>query len=339
MAKGKNIIIGCGGAGANIVGKTIDALVEMNGKGFADSEAIFFDTSKASIKRYEGKGGVFLVEGVEDGSGGDQMINIKYVRMAVKSFIDKYNIKPFETGVYYTVVYGIAGGSGSGIGTLLIEVMMEYGIHVQAVIVGDTSTALYTENTRRSIVNLDRKVRAADKILPVRYFDNYTAKGTSYASRLEDVDKSIFHHISTFNMLASGENYDIDQMDVAMLIDPKKAKSGQDTPAGLYVLMSLVGQEITVPAHLNVVHARTLTTDDISPDLNVDTQTRKVGYIANPEILEIYGKGSFPFHYLLITNYFTSVMHEITTRRKHFTEMKEKITVDNFDGEEDVESF
>lgn len=333
MSKGKLRLIALGGAGISIVGNLTPRLKELGTDGFAEIEPIFFDASEANAKRHPGVAEFHRVQSIYqtkqvDGGGGARVENIDHIRPAVKAFTDAIGVNPNETSVFYVLVFGMAGATGSTAGPLFTQILQESGLPFYVIAIGDSLTKASSENTIKTLAGLDAATKRAGKPLTISYHDNFTAADVvEQSEREETVDKRVYRDLVAFSMLASGDNYNIDQKDVATLITTPPPLVA--LPAGLYQFMIFGGSNVDLGKVYKPMVGRTITVDDVSPDFNASLHHHKHGYVSEENVFKAFDATKFPIHYVTISNYFTSISDTLNRRVKEFEDALAKVKTDD----------
>jgi len=337
--KGKIVLIGAGGAGVTIVGNLSGPLKDLK-SGFSDIEVEYIDTSLSNIRNFDHDENNFhLIESTnigEDilGSASERKSNAPHIVESVRDFINKKNYTKTKISTYYVVVSSGGGGSGSVISPMIVKNLLEKGLPVVTVLVGDSRSGLSTINTLHTIASFNAISKMTNKPLSLIYMDNAKSHGETIKDRVEFVDKEIFKHLSALSAFLSGENTSIDQKDMAAFIDPSIYTTIHIRP-GLYGL-SVFSKDVILPAHVSPTLSVTLSTDDISPDINVEFRQDKYGTTDNQNVISVF-KGQFPIHLVSYANSFSIIENELKDKKEALEESLRAATVDDVTSHNDAD--
>jgi hypothetical protein len=150
-------IIGCGGAGINMVRRVLPSLV-----GRANHIAI--DTSTANLQANE--------EAIIIGGGGSGLVRSLSVS-AVAQRIASLTDEELELADINIVVFSLSGGSGSVIGPLLIsDIAQRRKRLVIALTIASSQSEKHTDNTLKTLQSLRMIVDDHKLYLPITIYDN-----------------------------------------------------------------------------------------------------------------------------------------------------------------------
>lgn len=311
MVKGKIRLIGCGGAGINVVANLEEPLSQL-GYGFSDIETMYVDTSLANAKRYgfHDQPSFKLIKSIDvgielEGAGGERRENVKHLVEAAKNIVNENNMKD-EPHVFNVIVFSASGGTGSVIGPLLAGAMLEKNITTSTIVIGDTDCILYAINTNRTLKSLDSIVRLANKSMCVYYVNNSEMEANSVEKRKEEADKSIFNILAVYSLFCSGHLTDIDSKDMKNFFSPHAYKT-VDIPKGL---LSVAAYEsgFHFDSSIEPMILRVAFTDGQSTDTDgVMFRNKKEGYVEGFDDNKIYNDKSFPIFLLSYSNWFSFV--------------------------------
>lgn len=298
----KLVVIGAGGGGTSVVGKAIKGLEGM-GDGFSTIEYHFIDTSKNNYDMIDPIGDFYKVEklasndkNIINGAGGTRSIEmIKEINANVPIFLDKIKLTKKETNTFVCLVFSASGGSGSNIGILLAEYLMDKNIPTFALVIGDSGDALKLRNTQAVLATLNKKATDKGKCLITYYVNNaeMDASQTKGESIANDRFKNVMGIMSLF---LSGDNESLDSTDMANFINQQDYK-GIKTPAGLYSLSVHTGNgEIKLPNYCIPTVARTLTAPGKDVEFGLNVLHHKIGTVVSENALALFGEKSFPLH-------------------------------------------
>ncbi len=227
MKKGKLVVIGCGGAGINIVSESSLDLKNVTA-GQTDVELMFVDTSNANEHRVVHAGGqldrIATTSASKDeivGSGGERGSNVEDVKEGVKNFLDNHNIMKPTPGEFYVVVSSLSGGSGSLLAPLLVQQLGMKDIPVIYIAVGDSKDAKSNINTSKSLKTCSSIAKGLNKPISMFYIDNSDYEGSEY-EQIEKVNETIKTFLLTLTIFCSGKNEGMDYSDMKMFFNPGK---------------------------------------------------------------------------------------------------------------------
>lgn len=302
----------CGGAGINIAGGNEKHGLHNLGilskhKGFANIQFNYLDSSRANIDKITPQGEFYqvakvgLTEAEIQGAGGNRINIVKQVQDFLPKYIDQNGYHKKVTGEYHIVVASASGASGSVLQPILINHFFKVGIPVIAVVIGDSSNALYSKNTKNTLASLHNMAIKANKVLPIIYANNNRAEQGDLAAKERETDRVIWSTISTLSAFLSGDNEALDAKDLEVFVD-QSSYTAITIPPGLYGLR-MFSKQISVPEGTKPVVARTLTLHDVPYDINVQLLHHKVGYITDPEVIKIF-QDQVPLHLVSYSNFF-----------------------------------
>jgi hypothetical protein len=308
--KNKINILCAGGAGISIADKVIRAVANL-GEGFADIRVRYMDTSRANIKNItHNEDDFWLVKGksaskiVISGSGGVRSDNTSDIDVNVKEFMDKHKLLSRVTGEYNIVIFSAGGGSGSVIGPLYVKNLLERGINVLPIVIGDSTSGGTAVNTLGTLATLSNISLTQGKPLSIMYVNNHSYIEHGALGAIETVNEIIFNSLCTLSLFLSGENESLDFRDLEIFIDPSTYKK-LDVPVGLCGI-GIYSKTVDIPKGTIPTLTRTLSVHGTSPDINVpNPMHHKVGYVTEKNAIETY-EGQFPLHMVSYLNFFTA---------------------------------
>ena len=352
IIRGTLIIHAAGGAGTNICHKDkknpngVTALEEL--KKFDDTlcehRFHYIDTTDKTVKDFVNEIDFFRVTGdshdgkVIDGSGGERGTNMDAISKSVARYLDERGYKSQKTGEYHLVVFSASGGSGSITAAVIIRSLLARDIPVIAVVIGDNTTGLYSQNTINTLATLSNiaKNPKINKPLSVIYLNNKDFGKVAFQA-ISNANKAIMDAVTMLSFFLSGRNSDLDHTDMLNIIDQSRQRSlapyVTGEKAGLYQLMFFTG-DVSLPDSGIAYSARSLTDERTSPDIpNVEIFHAKHGIVNDEDLLEIFGQ-QFPLHMLSVANYLdaeektlhttTENFHSAASRKEHSTIQQSK---------------
>lgn len=330
-------VTAAGGAGISLADKVIKN-VGILGDGFSNIDIKYIDTSKADISKIEhNPEDFFLVKSSEFskseimGSGAERKTNVGPIVESTKVFLDKNKyLKPDPTE-YHLVLFSASGGTGSVLGSILVNSLMERDIPVIALMIGDSSNALSAINTINTIAGLNSMAVKNNKPLSVMYVNNNDFIEDGALSGVMNANKAIFNAVSVLSLFLSGENESIDNQDMINIIDQSKYSTIKVKP-GLYGLTTF-SKEVMLQQGVIPTVARTLTTKGISPDINVKLLHHKAGIVTSENVIEIFGD-QYPLHIVSAANQFTIENEKLKSITDEYYNMMDGIVVNDIVGSE-----
>lgn len=246
----KTKVIGCGGAGSNIV--------EHLKNGFGENgyiEYLTMDSSdsnkKEGIKLFQIKENT--VEGKAlSGSGGIRGENLEHYRPGVKEFINTELLHNYD-GVIY-LVFSSSGASGNILATLLLQEILPLKIPMCCVVVHDSSTKKYAESSYKTMETIFKTAVKNNCALPVVYFLNKNSNKITNDTILEEFSSIMKFH-DTDNLK------EIDNQDMKNFYNSIKYSSS--IPAGVYSIATIKPEFVNnVIEKYEVIIGRCLTNDE-----------------------------------------------------------------------------
>lgn len=187
-------IIGLGGCGINNLKRYLANgyfTQDFNMLGLDTSDRNIFDTDKVIFERVPGT----------QGSGSDQSLNADKYPDFLKRIISQYEIEGLVI-----LLYSGSGGTGSSMGPTLHEMLVERGVKVVSVVVGDMADVNRGTNTVRTLLNLNAITELGYPALYAYYQNGKVPQGS--------IDEDISGFIDTARVVLSDENARIDTMDI-----------------------------------------------------------------------------------------------------------------------------
>lgn len=183
--------------------------------------------------------------------------------------------------------------SGSVIGPMLLDALMEKDIPVIAVIVGDSSDALKCRNNQSVLSTLSKKAVAKGKCLLTYYINNADMDGNITQSELA-ANTKIQHAMTIMSLFLSGVNEALDSTDIRLFINQHEYH-GITVPAGIYTVSFHAGDKIQLPDYAVPSVARTLTIGNDEVAFTLPVLHHKHGKIVNEEAIKLF-TGKVPIH-------------------------------------------
>ena len=286
--KGKLNLIGVGGAGINSTVETYEYIKEL-GNMFSDVSINLLDTSIKTIKNYRKYSEDFKLittnkVSVEDYDGMGSERKNKDVNSDFKSSVEEYvDLMKFNKSRsdFYVITISTTGATGSTIGLMLADIMLNLGYNLIVVMIGSTSSLIRINNDIDTTVKLNSIAVRNNKALSVIYFNN-TIDGNVNSKNEKIVNSRIRRILSVFSLYISGSVHNLDLQDIINFITPTNYSTFNINP-GIYELV--VGQGNI--SDDNILLALSIIKDESSSfDINTSLLVDKTGYLQ--EIEEIF---------------------------------------------------
>lgn len=217
-------LFGCGGAGVNVVSHYAGRDRE---KGCANLIPSLIDTSASNLRRHQlSDENVYQVEGL-DGSGKIRSENHGEINKVIKEILVK--MPPTDFNI---VSFSTSGGSGSVIGPLIIKELLSRGLSVVAVVVGSDESVIAAENTLKTLQSMELIAKKVETPIVMSYHHN------DQGSRRSSVDQEMFASIACLSMLASGDNLEMDRLDLVHWLNYPKVNGATPRLNTLEIAMS-----------------------------------------------------------------------------------------------------
>jgi len=336
----KIILHSCGGAGISIADKAITYLRNNENEKKAQLVMHGLDTSETNYpntREFKTVADFWKMENINlddsyfDGSGGVRGHNSESIVKGVQAYLDAKKYLAPKKGELHVILAGASGGSGNIIASMLLKNLLDKGVPVTLIIVGDDNSAKAAENTRKALTTLNSIAGAKRKrITTMRLLFNNNKEGNNILSAYEDVDAEVAIHIDvlrTFN----GELRDLDFQDLVNIVSPK----GEDfsLPIGMYTLQSRIGENKEVTNDKTIVMTRTIITN---PETfkGISVMHSKIGQISDEslkeKVINNYNVDGVPsnINLLLISGGLKSELDYLTERETTIKENLDKIKLD-----------
>lgn len=303
MAQGNIIAHFCGGAAINIADRVVNTIADL-GEGFSKIHFSYLDTSRANIDKISPRGEFFKIEtksyGKEEiaGSGGERREHAKDIIANVNDYLNKHKFLRKETNEYHMVTFSASGGSGNTLGVFIIKALMERNIPVFAVVVGDSSNAMYAINTLNVLATLNKMAIDNKKPLSLIYVNNHSYSNDGVDAAEKSANKVLFTSIAAMSLFLSGDNEGIDNQDMINFIDQSNYTTIKVKP-GLYGT-HIYSKDISLPDGATPTMARVLTLANQDFTLRTTLLHYKRGIVTNPNVFNTITEDQFP---LIVVNY------------------------------------
>jgi len=312
MERKANIILhAVGGAGINIAN---DIVNKYDYENLANLEVYSFDSTDKTVQAYADLEETFYKAvsskrrsmGI-DGSGGERKSPalVKEYSINVKNYLDEFNLAEPKVENFHIVIHSGSGGTGSTAGALLTQELLQAGNIVMPIIIGDTSSLLFTNNTIKTIESLENIATRNKIALPLVYFNN-TVNGISNRDTEADINNKVVTLMFLVGSMLSGKIRNIDNEDIRKFLQPTLFSSIR-VNSGIYEVGVKVGKLDIEDAFL----VRTLTTENADEPVEILSKTlqNKTGYIIDEEIYSLFD--NLPIHMFLRNDSIYNIFEEL----------------------------
>lgn len=300
-------IYACGGCGTNILKTFLENQRKLPAlfKHAARINPFVIDTSmsdmKDGIKLDDDK--VFLIPGM-DGKGkkrsGEDLQKIAATMPQI--------LNEFRPAKFNIIIHSTGGGSGSTIGPILNTNLMKDPETVNIIFaIGSSGCQAEVINTIDTISGYDKNAKLKNIPAVMRYLENTSAM------TLDDVNNVIIEEIILLAHMFSGVST-LDTSDIKNWAHYNKMTEFEAGLSGMEIIKGPISLDRSVtPMSAITLRSRT------APD-NQDDNIAYRGDGLYPEtIIKEMGEESFPMNFVIIDNYFTSIVNEF---QKKNSEMK-----------------
>lgn len=298
----------CGGAAINIGNDVLNPISDL-GEGYSKIIFNYLDTSRANIDKIQPRGEFFLVttksHGKEaiDGSGGERREHAREIIANVNDYLNKHKFLRKETNEYHLVAFSSSGGSGNTLGAYIIKALMERSIPVFAVVIGDSSNAMYSINTLNVLATLNKFALDANKPLSLIYVNNNNYMSNGIAAAEKTANQILFTTLTTMSLFLSGDNEGIDNQDMINFVDQSNYTTIKVKP-GLYGT-HIYSKEMTLPNGATPTMARILTLPGQDFNLSATLLHYKRGIVTNANVFSCIKEDQFPLMLVNYANFFS----------------------------------
>lgn len=268
MSKQKNTLrlYGVGGAGINILN---NINLPSDATGFPESHFTIIDTSKSNLAIKNVKNlNAFLIPGI-DGGGKDRRFTFEMGKDSINKILREHAPKDFNI-----VIFGLSGATGSVLGPLLIEELLNRGETVVGMGIISTASAKETLNAYNTIGTLQNiSLKKVKKPVVVSFYENNNDTSRS------NVDASLETHIRALAMLVSGMNMELDKQDISNWLNYQLVSN---IPYQLTdLLVYLFDKDINLSANITGISVANLLRTKDDKELMIGQQYSCVGYCAS----------------------------------------------------------
>lgn len=305
-------IYGCGGAGLNIAN---ELNLSEDTQYLPDTKYSLIDTSESNIHHAKSlKGTPWLVPGV-DGSGKDG----KFAEEIVKPHLNAILLDnpPADFNI---VVFSLSGGSGSSIGTLLVEELLKRNKSTIVVAIQSTADLKESTNSYRTLGKLqDIATNKVKKPVIISHYEN-----TAGTPRVV-VNAKIIDEIKALAILVSGVNEELDYQDLSNWLNFDKSTGIKPQLADLVINMKSSDNpgipKGDIPA---VISMASLLMSKSEEPLQVDSLYSCVGYFS--EAAQVTYKSNIPtMEFMISVDYLQQRVETLNKRINLLKNSKEII--------------
>ena len=303
-------LYGCGGCGVNLV-SGFNNIKNKNEDGFADINPIFIDTSLSNILDYKRDNkSYYIFEGL-DGAGKKRNEHYDTIKERSLELINKF--KPSDLNI---IIHSASGGSGSVIGPVLINELINKNATTIGILVGSSDSKIETHNSINTLKSYESISRRLNHPIICSYQEN-----TKDNQRIK-VDIRVKTIISLLCLFFSGENKELDTSDLRNFLNYSKVTDYEPR----LCLLDFFNGNINIENDQNVISAITLRDENSDYDLEHDIEYHAVGYI-NPSIGKDWVQSNIklPIHGTIINNGFNKIITRLTNKLEAMQENRRAI--------------
>jgi hypothetical protein len=262
MKKKEVTIYFVGGCGLNLAEHTeASQLGEFTG--FAKPNIVYYDSSNSNLP--EKNPGKVSIRHETDGFGKSRAEAFAVLKSGAAQNLLKEN-PPAELSV---VVFSLSGGTGSVMGPLIIDSLLQMGKPVVAIGILAAECERTTKNTIDTIKTLAAISKKNNKPVVMSFHDNFGPGST-----LESVNLNVSQEIRALLLLGSGQNLGLDSTDIAKFLQYNF--NATNHPAGLVDLLINFGNSVEVDTAITTI---SLLKSQASEQLRIARAASAVGYL------------------------------------------------------------
>lgn len=268
----RTIIHACGGCGVNITATELD-LFKHQPEIYGEVVTKYIDTTKADIDEYDfiNENDVHIISSGKlndsvDGAGGVREALDRYITEDIKNYVDRLKIDKKDIHI---VLSSASGGSGSLIGPRLIHNLKMLNLPVIYIMVTDTSSIVYTENSLKTAKHIEIAGNKYNYSIPTIMVDN--------KDPIDVVNSRVSLQVEQLAILFNGMHKSIDSTDIAMFVSNAYDKE----VTGLVTLSIHTNDTISKLTDSLITTLRVLTTDrlyKIDTTILPKVKQYKIGY-------------------------------------------------------------
>lgn len=267
--RGKIRLFGCGGTGINVVSE-FEKTVGNVEPGYASAEPVFIDCSRANISALIPDDRILIMDvrdGNKEGSGKKRNENSTMFARNTRSILQK-----FEPSDFNVVVFSASGGTGSVIGPLIVNELLNRRETVVCVIVGSDESMVAAENTMGTLKTLENF--AAKQEAPVIAYYEHNRRDI----KRSQVDYQCRELIGYLSVLASRQNAELDMRDIANWAYYDRTTTAKPRLAFFNVYVN----NEDVPNTSDVISVASLYSSPDAPTIEVEPEYHTAGYVRGP---------------------------------------------------------
>lgn len=307
-------IYACGGAAQNIMKDVINLHASLSQtEQLADMEITLVDTSRSN---YNNNAQLFQDYGIEfvsipniDGSGQVRSANVEKILPHIGKIANDYGSRD---AVLNIIIHSASGGSGSVQGPLLAKQLLSEDKNVLVIMVGDTTSRMFANNTINTIKSYESIAKQIGKPIAAHYFQN------DNNPRLKQETNNVIGAILVdYRLLFSGNIHGIDSADLTNFLNYQRVTNEQPKLVLVNdIVVEPTANENQLKDKLVNMHGADvfpISMVVLSVDPNSKTQVlpcefRIDGEVKFKETNEIGGKN---LYFVLTDNYFVDVVKKL----------------------------
>lgn len=277
-------IYAAGGAGTNL-GAAVEQYARHTEPGFAAIEISYIDTSRANISEAIPNEAIYLFKGL-DGSGGVRGENYPEIRASAKDILIKH--EPMDVNV---VISSLGGGSGSVIGPVLTNALLADGVPTVVIAIGSKQTLQDAINTKKSLESYEGIAKSNDTPIAMVYLEN------GEDGPRGSVDRRVVDMVTALASLFSGENAEMDSMDLKKWLKFNEVTSYPVGVANLFLLEKGIDYNAKMGDVIAAASLCLVGGDETIQGLKTVPECQYTGFLPTT-IVDIVKEAS-PIHFLL----------------------------------------
>lgn len=290
-------VYACGGAGMNIA-STYAALNKKQSDVFANVQVTYADTSRANVTPLINVKDLFLVDdtngsGVKDGSGKVRRSNHADIKARTPECLLK-----FKPEVLNVVMHSASGGSGSVIGPLLVDELLNRGERVIVMMVVSKDSRIEIDNTVKTLKTYEKIAKSTGKPV-IAIVEHNDAVGRV------NTDKSMHVALDIISGFWSGANREMDTADLNNFLGYTAVTSFDPALASL----TFFSKEIVLGKDQVAITVATLTDANGVSAVNIPVEYQAVGFI--PESARAAYGIEMPLHATVVAGVFHPMILEL----------------------------
>lgn len=315
----RTIIHACGGCGVNITATELE-LLKKEQDIYGEVITKYIDTTTADIEEYEyiGESNRHIISSGKlndsvDGAGGIRESLDKYITEDIKNYVDNLKIDKKDIHI---VISSASGGSGSLIGPRLIHNLKLLKLPVIYIMVTDTSSIVYTENSLKTAKHVEIAGNKYGYSIPTIMVDN--------KDPIDVVNSRVGLQVEQLAILFNDMHKSIDSTDIAMFV----SNAYDMDVTGLVTLSIHTSDTISKLTDSLITTLRVLTTDRLFKiDTNILPKLKqyKIGYPNEVVTKTILDSGlTMPLYFAITTNSALTKLDSIKSDLNKKSKIKEE---------------